>query len=398
MRWYQRAFLFDKNIKRINLDVRADFVLFDKGGRRMEVGDKIKYNGKHEGADFDRNGQVAEVVKIWEDSKRVAECATVMVKFPDGYEFPACKDECEVVAAKGTAAPVTAKLNARVRKSEMRRTMNLTRAVEIFQQQVQQAKTGDAITLHNGSCYYWECHPWGIVIKRGNKFWLNGGTLICHVKEGCDDWRSHPEGVVIRRGNKFWLNGQTLMLETESECLDWFLCPQGIVTEYIGKLMLNNTLLCRGKWDDWLFHPEGVIIRRGNKFWLNGKTLLCACRGRWYKWQEHPEGVVIRRGNKFWLNGKTLLYEGKWDEWQSHPDGVIIEMGGKFLLNGKTLLYEGEWWQWQSHPKGVLITIEKDILFNGKTFVCKGLLKDLYPHENGVVINRNRKLTLIVIK
>ena len=45
-----------------------------------------------------------------------------------------------------------------------------------------------------------------------------------------------------------------------------------------------------------------------------------------------------------------------------------------------------------------LITIEKDILFNGKTFVCKGLLKDLYPHENGVVINRNRKLTLIVIK
>ena len=71
----------------------------------MKVGDNIKYTARRgdDGAMPQRDGQVARVIRIWKRSRRVAGCATLMVRFTDGYEFPVCKNECKIVAPAETA-------------------------------------------------------------------------------------------------------------------------------------------------------------------------------------------------------------------------------------------------------------------------------------------------------
>ena len=91
----------------------------------------------------------------------------------------------------------------------------------------------------------------------------------------------------------------------------------------------------------------------------NGE-LICHYEGECDSWAPHLQGVIIKIGNKFLLNGKDLLYEGKWDSWAPHPQGVIIQIGNKFLLNGKDLLYEGKWDGWKPHPQGVIIRRSND--------------------------------------
>ena len=83
--------------------------------------------------------------------------------------------------------------------------------------------------------------------------------------------------------------------------------------------------------------------------------IVLICEGNWYSWDSHPQGVVIRLGDRFLLNGETLLYEGNWYSWDSHPQGVVIGLDNKLLLNGETLLYEGDQDDWRSHDKGVVI-------------------------------------------
>jgi len=121
----------------------------------------------------------------------------------------------------------------------------------------------------------------------------------------------------------------------------------------------DGDLICHyeGEWDGWRSHPQGVVIRKGDEFLLNGKDLLY--KGKWDYWESHPQGVVIRKGNEFLLNGKDLLYKGEWDNWKPHPQGLVIQKGDEFLLNGKDLLYKGEWDNWDSHPQGQGVVIQK---------------------------------------
>jgi hypothetical protein len=63
----------------------------------------------------------------------------------------------------------------------------------------------------------------------------------------------------------------------------------------------------------------------------NGE-LICHYEGECDSWAPHLQGVIIRIGNKFLLNGKDLLYKGKWDDWMSHPQGVIIRKGNDWFI------------------------------------------------------------------
>ena len=73
-------------------------------------------------------------------------------------------------------------------------------------------------------------------------------------------------------------------------------------------------------------------------------------------WAVHPQGVVIRQGRRFLLNGRQLLYEGDWDGWNTHPQGVVIHLREQLLLNGEQLLYEGGHYDaWRSHSQGLTV-------------------------------------------
>ena len=39
----------------------------------------------------------------------------------------------------------------------------------------------------------------------------------------------------------------------------------------------------------------------------------------------------------------VLLYEGEWESWKPHPEGIVVKIGDKFLLNGKTEVSEEVW-------------------------------------------------------
>lgn len=99
---------------------------------------------------------------------------------------------------------------------------------------VSHAGPGSHILLYEGEWDYWEPHPEGVVIQRGNRLLLNGVQLL--YRGPWDYWGVHPEGVVIGLGDKLLLNGDKLLYE--------------------------------GIWDGWEPHPEGIVIRRGNQLIL----------------------------------------------------------------------------------------------------------------------------------
>lgn len=130
-----------------------------------------------------------------------------------------------------------------------------------------------------------------------------------------------------------------------------------------------------------------VIIRRGNKFLLNGKELLY--EGDWDSWHAHPDGVVIRKGKQFLLNGKELLYEGNFIRTRPHTDGFIIQTrDNQLLLNGKDPIDASEWDR-GFHDKGYLETNRggDEILLNGE-LLYKGVFNSYFPHPDGVVIRK----------
>ncbi|MFH0951423.1 MAG: hypothetical protein V1765_03045 [bacterium] len=128
----------------------------------------------------------------------------------------------------------------------------------------------------------------------------------------------------------------------------------GEFSELFNKAKTGDTiLLYQGPYDEYKIHSQGVIIRRGGRFSLNGKTALK--ESDWYYQDAQLKNPVIRKGDCFFLRG-VLLYEGDWDNFKPHPRGVIIKKDKQLLLNGRILLYEGKWDNWLSHANGVIIT------------------------------------------
>jgi len=67
----------------------------------MNIGDRIRYTGKHDRPRKEYDGQVAEVKSTWTPVGANFTCARV--KFTDGFETNIYADECEIVAAAETA-------------------------------------------------------------------------------------------------------------------------------------------------------------------------------------------------------------------------------------------------------------------------------------------------------
>ncbi len=155
-------------------------------------------------------------------------------------------------------------------------------------------------------------------------------------------------------------------------------------------------LLYEGKWHEWGAHPQGVVVRQGSKFLLNGKDLLC--EGKFENWEAHPRGLIAQQGNRLLLNGKELLYEGEFDEWYPHASGVVIRQKDRFLLNGAELL-EQERPGWHNHRRGmVIIRHANRPLFIGKKLSYNGQCDGCCHHLHGMVINQSGKFILIVYR
>ena len=59
--------------------------------------------------------------------------------------------------------------------------------------------------------------------------------------------------------------------------------------------------------------------------------------------------------------GYLLLFKGAYDYWVAHPKGIVIRRGERFLINGTELIYDGAYDYWAAHPKGIAIQIGDEI-------------------------------------
>lgn len=51
-------------------------------------------------------------------------------------------------------------------------------------------------------------------------------------------------------------------------------------------------------------------------------------------YEPHPHGILLAKGNQIYLDN-TLLYKGKWDEYKAHDRGVLVRTGEKWHFYGK---------------------------------------------------------------
>jgi|GEM_PF-1656626 len=192
---------------------------------------------------------------------------------------------------------------------------------------------------------------------------------------------SHPEGIIIRNGEKFLLNGRDLIYE--------------------------------GPFDQWEAHPKGIVTRVGKDFFLNGRKLLY--QGDYDihhdEWQPdfNLDGLIIRRKNNFFLNGEKLLYQGPCDEWKAHPDGFVIRIGDEFWLislSKKELLYKGEWTSWDIYPGGMkeIIICHHNYYFwihypnnQKKLILSKRITNNWRAHNDGIITTESNEAILYLI-
>ena len=230
--------------------------------------------------------------------------------------------------------------------------------------------------------FEWDKHPQGFVICQGDKLLLNGKKLL--YEGWFDNWRPHPDGVVIRKGNQFLLNGEKLLYKGKFNA--WASHPDGFVIQRDNKLFLydgkpssvyerkmeyiDNYEPDRRPYGTKANLFENKIVGKGMKLLYDGgDTHDIHFSLHVDNWNPHPDGVVIRKGNQFLLNGEKILYKGEYDDWATYPDGVIIQKGRKFLLNGNEnkLLYKGGFNNWNPHQDGIIIQKGRKLIFyNGR--------------------------------
>jgi len=193
-------------------------------------------------------------------------------------------------------------------------------------------------------------------------------------------WRPHPDGVVVRNGNKLVLNGRVTLLVLERKPNHWEISPQG-----------------------------EVILQYGREIWLGNKSRICLLDERdqfCCRWEPCENGVIVERSHTFqlFLNNKRRIYEGEQEgfAWQWHPKGFVVHLSdhNRFLLNGKTLLYDGEYTSWEGHEKGVIIQRGADLFLNGKEFIYRMSDSDVQwsRHQYGALIQEGDEILLAVAK
>lgn len=120
--------------------------------------------------------------------------------------------------------------------------------------------------------------------------------------------------------------------------------------------------LYQGPCDAFFPHADGVIVKVGRKYLLNGKIMFLEPNDDSYRFYEHPLGAAwtnfsikpMVKEASFFLNGK-LLYRGPAEQWRVCLDGVLIKKDGIVYLNGKQPICAVGNQVWHAHPLGVAL-------------------------------------------
>ena len=95
--------------------------------------------------------------------------------------------------------------------------------------------------------------------------------------------------------------------------------------------MGDKILLYEGEYDNWEIHPDGIVIRIGHRLLVNGKTLISRRSLKVTPWK-FTGGLVQEAHKQIYFNGHLLVFGGKWNEWLPHPYGVVIRERNRFFL------------------------------------------------------------------
>lgn len=190
------------------------------------------------------------------------------------------------------------------------------------------------------------------------------------------------------------------LFELEQSAEKWEPNVRGVLVEVNGRILLNgNEVVYDGEYDDWFSHPDGVVIRKGRDFYLNGTELLYHDEGalKGYYGMD-GNGVMIREGTALRPNGGDNIVPKRrenWKRFEPHPTkGAVLEYMHSLIVDGK-VIYEGHWDNWYPHPDGVLVEKNGKMYLNGEDELCPVTVETIwYPHPEGIVVRIDDKLCL----
>jgi len=157
-------------------------------------------------------------------------------------------------------------------------------------------------------------------------------TKVAELKIETDpywDWPKYKNGQIIL--TYAWVTDFNYKWQPHAE---------GIIFFEDGQYKLNGSNLgSKDDFDKYRNSYKNRVTQIGNQFFLDGKLVY---EGKKYsnydEFSLSPQGVIIKKGDQFWLNGETLLYDGPIITYCSHPRGIIIEkMAG---LNSEFYFYD----------------------------------------------------------
>lgn len=196
------------------------------------------------------------------------------------------------------------------------------------------AKNGDKILLYEGDWNSFEACPDGIIIRKGDQFFLNGVDLIC--ESDARNWAASP---------------------VDSRII--FLSNGGAIT-INGKEVIWN--------DDWenfyadIRNPRGIVVQREDTILCNNSEVICRCKhADWYCDPKDPKSVIIQEdGGRFLRNGVQLIGEYENDEWRPYGNGIITlsPHDPQLFFNDDEQVYRhrGRDWGWEVlEGQGVII-------------------------------------------
>jgi len=102
-----------------------------------------------------------------------------------------------------------------------------------------------------------------------------------------------------------------------------------------------------------------AIIQLDGRLLRNAEEVLHAGiqPGKGNEWRPHPSGVIVKSGDKFWVNQGVSTQE-EWDRFPIHLDPSITFNGNKFLHNGK-VFFKGLSAEQISCPDGLGVMVRK---------------------------------------
>jgi hypothetical protein len=183
-------------------------------------------------------------------------------------------------------------------------------------------RNGVETIFRSDSAYDFRVGPNGVVVHQNNAFFHLDGRVISRGR--CVNWSPHEEGIIRVIDNaadwKFWLNDQLIQFVDTRKCIRWG-GGAGLTVLYAGKgpghgieLVFStggSKLIYPDESKDgvdlthWYFtHPNRLVVQLGelvlsHDIQTGAEQVLY--NGPLDEARDHPEGVIIRRGRRFYF-------------------------------------------------------------------------------------------------